>query len=162
MRSDMFKVIVERPRWAASHAPSPKLKRTKDQTLKRIGLKRHVFEDARYAKALSENLAPLVRFFRSRTGHPWNDVFSEICESLDMGSTVKVHVRNHIEDVVLTRISVGRLGEWMFEGQVLGCESTYFWKRPFFVDPDDGILRDSAFLAARLPEANRIIAGERA
>ena len=66
MRSDMFKVIVERPRWGASHASSPKLKRTKDRTLKHIGHKRHAFENAPYTKSLNENLAPLVRFLRQR------------------------------------------------------------------------------------------------
>ena len=83
MRSDMFKVIVERPRWGASHASSPKLKRTKDRTLKHIGHKRHAFENAPYTKSLNENLAPLVRFLRSRRGQPWDSVFSEICERLD-------------------------------------------------------------------------------
>lgn len=162
MRSDMFKVIVERPRWGASHASSPKLKRTKDRTLKHIGHKRHAFENAPYTKSLNENLAPLVRFLRSRRGQPWDNVFSEICERLDTGSTVKMHVREHLEDFVLTRISIGRHGEWMFEGEVLGAHGMWFRRREFFVDPDDGILKDYALLAKRLPAANRKSAGGRA
>lgn len=162
MRSDMFKVIVERPRWGASHASSPKLKRTKDYTIKHIGHKRHAIESAPYTKSLNENLAPLVRFLRSRRGQPWDSVFSEICSRLDTGSTVKMHVRQHIEDFVLTRISIGRHGEWLFEGEVLGDGTRRFRRRRFFVDPLDGILKDIALLNDRLPAANRAVMGGRA
>jgi len=162
MRSDMFKVIVERPRWGASHASSPKLKRTKDYTIKNIGHKRHAMESARYTKAFNENLAPLVRFLRSRLGQSWDSIFSEICATLDTGSTVKLHVRQHIEDFVLTRISIGRHGEWLFKGEVLSLEQRWFRQRAFFVDPQDGVLKEAALLAERLPVANRTMKGERA
>jgi hypothetical protein len=154
----MFKVIVERPRWGASHASSPKLKRTKDYTIKQIGLRRHACESAPYTKSLNENLAPLVRFLRSRLGQSWDEVFSEICAHLDTGSRVKMHVRQHIEDFVLTRISIGRHGEWLFEGEVLGV-SHWSMRRKFFVDPDDGLLKDRALLPDRLPSANRALMG---
>ncbi len=162
MRSDMFKVIVERPRWGASHASSPKLKRTKDYTIKNIGHKRHALESTRYTKSFNENLAPLVRFLRSRRGQPWDSVFSEICATLDTGSTVKMHVRQHIEDFVVTRISIGRQGEWLFKGEVLGAEQRWFRQRDFFVDPQDGVLKDTVLLSERLPTANRAMKGGRA
>jgi hypothetical protein len=155
MRDDMFKVIVERPRWGAGRARSPKLKGTYDQDLKQIGLKRHAWVAARYCKSLNENLAPLVRFLRSRRGRRWDDVFSEICAGLDTGSTVKMHVRQHLEDIVLARISIGRNGEWMFEGAVIGHRNTLHRLRLFFVDPRDGILKDRSELSRMLPEANR-------
>jgi len=155
MRADMFKVIVERPRWGAGHARSPKLKRTPDPNIQYIGLKRHAAIAAPYCKSLNENLAPLVRFLRSRRGRSWDSVFSEICATLDTGSTIKMHVRSHIEDYVLTRISVGRCGEWMHEGEVLGREGRWFRRRVFFVDPRDGILKDIKGLAQCLPAANR-------
>ena len=161
MRSDMFKIIVERPRWGASHAASPKLKRTKDYNLKHIGLKRHAYESARYTKSFNENLAPLVRFLRSRLGQPWDSVFSEICQNLDTGSTVKMHVRQHIEDFVLTRISSGRHGEWLFKGEIVGVNARRRG-RYFFVDPEDGMLKDRALLADRLPAANRAWIGGQA
>lgn len=150
MRDDMFKVIVERPRWGASHAASPKLKRTPHADARHIGLKRHVCISAPYTKSLNENLAPLVRYLRRQRGRQWDAVFSEICAKLDTGSTVKMHVREHIEDFVLTRISIGRYGEWMFEGQVLGRQGQWFRRREFFVDPRDGILKDMAVLDAVL------------
>ncbi|BEV09890.1 hypothetical protein ATDW_03860 [Asticcacaulis sp. DW145] len=157
MRTDMFKVIVERPRWGAGHAASPKLKRTKDYTLKTIGHKRHAIESTRYTKGFNENLAPLVRFLRSRCGQRWDDVFSEICAQLDTGSTMKMHVRQHIEDFVLARISIGRYGKWLFEGEILGSNERRYRRRQFFVDPTDGVLREQRFLSECLPVANRIM-----
>ncbi len=50
MRADMFKVIVERPRWGSRGAPSPKLRKDKDPR-KQIGLKRHAGEQASHAGA---------------------------------------------------------------------------------------------------------------
>lgn len=143
MRHDMFKIIVERPRWGASHAASAKLKRS-DPDCKFIGLKRHANREAPYTKSLNENLAPLVRFLRSRRGRRWDDVFSEICARLDTGSTVKMHVRLHLDDIVATRVSIGRRGEWMIEGEVLDSPRRWSRLRQFFVDPRDGILKDSA------------------
>ena len=159
MRSDMFKIIVERPRLGVRHALSPKLKRTRDYTLKHIGLKRHAIESGWYGKCFNENLSPLVRFLRTRIGRRWDDVFSEICAQLDTGSTVKMHLRQHIDDFVLRRISIGRHGEWLCEDEVLGrSDIIYKWRR-LFVDPEDGILKDTAALADRLPAANRATKG---
>ncbi len=155
MRADMFKVIVERPRWGSRHAQSPKLKWDSSRGLRQIGLKRHALVSAPYSKRLNENLAPLVRFLRSRRGRRWDDVFSEICAGIDTGSTVKMHIRQHLEDFVLSRISIGRCGEWMFEGMVIEISHHRFRRRDFFVDPRDGILRDCGELPRMLPEANR-------
>lgn len=161
MRADMFKIIIERPRWGSGAATSPKLKRTRDYTLKRIGLKRHAQESTRHTKEFSDNLRPLVRLLRRRVGRPWNKVFSEICSRLDTGSTIKMHVRQHIDDFVLTRISIGRHGEWICEGRVLRSPQ-WCRHRPFFVDPRDGILKAEAALAKCLPAANRMAKGGRA
>lgn len=145
MRADMFKVIINRPRWGSNFAPSPKLARKLTADYKHIGMKRHALLATPYTKHLNENLAPLTRFLRSKRGRHWDDVFSEICAQLDTGSTVKMHVRLHLEDLVATRISIGRQGEWMFEGKVLNKPDGLFWPRwHFFVDPRDGILKDYA------------------
>lgn len=141
MRADMFKVIVERPRWGAGHAPAVKLKRDKAPH-QRIGLRRHAKEQAAYTKGLNENLAPLVRFLRSRVGCRWDDVFSEICATLDTGSTVKMHVRQHLGDFVLHRIAYGRRGELLNDGHVLRPDRRNCAWPEFYVDPDDGLLKD--------------------
>ena len=150
MRADMFKVIVERPRWGASHAPPVKLRLDKNRDRKFVGHKRHASEVAAYTKSLNENLAPLRRFLQRQRGRRWNDVFSEICSGLDTGSTVKMHVREHIEDYVMIHISIDRNGGW------LGCGR---WKQPmppswhwpeFYVDPHDGILKETRLLCQKL------------
>ena len=73
-----------------------------------------------------------------------------------------MHVRQHIEDFVLTRISIGRSGEWLFKGELLGAQGRWFRQREFFVDPVDGVLKDHALLIARLPAANLALMGGRA
>jgi hypothetical protein len=150
MRADMFKVIVERPRWGASHAPPVKLKKDRDQDRKFVGLKRHVRECADYSKSLNENLAPLIRYLRKQRGRPWDEVFSEICAGLDTASTVKMHVRMHLHDFVLIGISTGRDGELLHRGRVLRPEQGNYRWYEFYVDPVDGILKDRvAFWQAR-------------
>jgi hypothetical protein len=152
MRSDMFKVLVERPRWGRSRATAVKLNTDPDRDRKHIGLKRHVAERARCSKALNENLQPLVRYLRSQRGRRWDDVFSEICAGLDTGSTVKMHVRQHIDDYVLSRISVGRDGAWMADGRRLDRPHPFARRHLFWVDPADGVLKDGALLQAKLKE----------
>jgi len=144
MRADMFKVIVERPRWGAGHAPPVKLKKDKNPH-KHIGLKRHAWEQAAYVKGLNENLAPLVRFIQRRVGQRWDDVFSEICARLDTGSTVKMHVREHLRDFVLVGISHGRHGELLQEGRELRPDRRNCRWPEFYVDPEDGVLKDRAW-----------------
>jgi hypothetical protein len=147
MRADMFKVIVERPRWDRAWSDSPRLKRSDDY--KTIGLKRHAAVAGQGGKGFNENLAPLIRLLRCRRGRRWDDVFSEICAQLDTGSMVKMHVRMHLEDFVMTDLSRGRYGEWMRQGRVVTLDYLR-WRRHFFVDPDDGVLKDIAVLRRRL------------
>ena len=142
MRDDMFKVIVERPRWGASHAPTVKISRDRDGDRKFIGLKRYALQHAAYTKSLNENLAPLIRYIGRQVGRRWDDVFSEICSGLDTGSTVKMHVRAHLRDVVLMGISRGRHGELLHEGHVLRADRRNCRGEEFYVDPDDGILKN--------------------
>ncbi len=66
MRDDMFKVIVERPRWGSRWIESPKLDRDKYHDRGSIGLRRHAKEQKCPHKGFNENLAPLARFLRSR------------------------------------------------------------------------------------------------
>ncbi|MES2054522.1 MAG: hypothetical protein V4564_01165 [Pseudomonadota bacterium] len=141
MRADMFKVIVERPRWGASHALPVKLKKDRDPH-KSIGLKRHALEQAPYVKELNENLAPLRRFIQKRVGRRWDDVFSEICAGLDTGSTVKMHVRQHLRDFVVFGISRGRRGELLCDGRELLPDRRNCRGLEYYADPDDGILKD--------------------
>lgn len=66
-----------------------------------------------------------------------------------------MHVRQHIENFVLTRISTGRGGEWMFEGNVLSRGGPMFYRREMFVDPRDGLLKDMSVLDKLLAKGSK-------
>jgi hypothetical protein len=144
MRDDMFKVIVERPRWGSRWIESAKLDRNRDRDGGFVGLQRYAQEQTRMNKGFSDNLAPLARFLRARCGRRWDDVYAEICASLDTGSTVKMHVRQHLDDLVNRRISYGRHGELLNDGHLLERHSRRSVRDDLYVDPDDGILKDAA------------------
>lgn len=150
MRADMFKVIVERPRWASRHAPAVKLKKDKNFDRKFVGHKRHALEVAPYTKSLNENLAPLKRYLQKQRGRRWDDVFSEICEHLDTNSTVKMHVREHIEDFIVARISVDRNGNWLGQRKWGGAQLIDQWWPELYVDPFDGIIKETSLLRKKL------------
>ena len=150
MRADMFKIIVERPRWGAGHAPSVKLKRDKNVDRKFVGHKRHALEEAAYVKSLSENLAPLRRYLQKQRGRRWDDVFSEICQRLDTASTVKMHVRDHIADLIIVQISVDHDGKWLGQHRWHGASEPNRWWPDLYVDPFDGIIKETRSLCAQI------------
>jgi len=144
MRSDMFKVIVERPRGGGGGcSDEPKGYRRR---LARIAPDElPVFESsARYrrygssAKRLNENLAPLRRYLRKQVGRPWNKVHSEICEHLSLDSAVKSHVLDHVRlEVITDVVLVGKVPHhgphsWFRAGPIVNS---------LYVDPNSGLLR---------------------
>jgi hypothetical protein len=99
MRADMFEVIIERPRggagWLKEGNRIDRIRRRLDEA--------PIFEPMLRGwgtKHLNENLAPLVRFLRSRRGKPWNKVYSEMCERLRPTSAVQKHVLDHVRMMV--------------------------------------------------------------
>ncbi len=151
MREDMFKVIVERPRGGRSWARPYKLRHDKDLGRKHAGLKRSVLEQHGNTKYLNENLAPLRRYLHKQKGRKWDDVFSDICARLDTGSTVKMHVREHIEDFVMLRISFDTDGQWLGVNHRWHQPTTVDqWWPDLYVDPHDGILKETANLRKKL------------
>src|SRR5436190_1361811 len=99
MREDMAKVIVERPRLGGGASfPRPRWRGDEMENLPRCqGMKRAWAADS---KSLNENLAPLRRFLESNVGRPWNKVFSEICQQMNMNSAVQLHIWQHVEQYV--------------------------------------------------------------
>src|SRR4051794_39530831 len=99
MRGDMFKVIVDRPRF---YAPGGKTRgrpmRDMDALPSREGMRRRY--KTHEQKLLNDHLAPLRRYLMKQVGRPWNKVFSEICEPLRLDSTMHRHLREHVEDFV--------------------------------------------------------------
>src|SRR5262245_20037141 len=99
MRSDMQKIIVERPRLGSSR---PNRKNGGRLLAGQIGSALAAPEDydsgparassRRHEKWLNENLQPLYRYLRGQIGRPWDKVYSEIRRNLDTRSALGLHV----------------------------------------------------------------------
>ena len=109
MRSDMHKVIVERPRRGGGVGTRPGRRRDYDDLPVREGMRRrHVLAGSE--KALNEHLAPLERYLRKQVGRPWNAVYRDICARIRPDSAVQLHVRQHIRDYVEFDVEPGSRG----------------------------------------------------
>lgn len=137
MRSDMSKVIVERPR-RGGKAWRVGRKIDLEDLPQKQGMRRPYVEQYQN-KELNENLAPLRRFLESKVGMPWADVYSEISANLKNTSAVQQHVRDHLDDFVQTKIGYDKRGilrdKW---GRKVDAE--HAGRRDMYVDPATGIL----------------------
>ena len=150
MREDMFKVIVERPRWGSRHGVRSKLRYDKVPDRKHATGRRMVLESEGWTKCLNENLAPLKRYLNKQVGRPWNKVYSEICEHLDTGSTVKQHVRDHLTDFILVDVTVARDGSFRASNHWGAPTAPDQWWAKLYVDPKDGLIKRTDKLCRKL------------
>jgi len=136
MRTDMFKVIVERPRKHKHGDIEAARRRDAFDGPMQLGMR------AGYGyRALNENLSPLRRYLRSQVGRPWDKVFGEICAHIDRRSTVQQHSHQHIEDFIA--VQVKRDNGRLFNLRELGSR---FWpdkglRQELYVDPRSGLIR---------------------
>jgi len=143
MRSDMHKVIVERPRLLRARWKNQKtaLRLTHQQSAQAAdaaedydsGPRRA--SSRRHEKGLNENLAPLRRYLMRQVGRPWDKVYGEIRKTIDTRSAIGLHVLQHLEDYVATDALIK-------DGVV--CE--FAWSGPapvrgLYVHPKTGLLR---------------------
>jgi hypothetical protein len=159
MRSDMSKVIVERPRrrfplkngsaYPRGHLENQWAPELEDAP--RMEAMGALYGD----KRLNENLQPLVRFLRAHVGRPWNKVHSEIAERISGRSAVQKHVLDHLRHYVSEHVVVEGKTAFVLEGwhrrRPLLSYGTAF---RFYVDPRSGQLR-LAPLAPRKPSPPR-------
>jgi hypothetical protein len=150
MRSDMAKVIVERPRHGSSERGRPHKGYRRQR--QRLGLD-HVRQEGMkrpyggLTKSLNEHLGPLNRYLNSQVGRPWNQVFSEICAHVRRDSAVQDHVRDHVADFVTTNVVLidgvachgggGRFGGRTYGLPLRGGHT----HQQFYVCPLTGLLR---------------------
>jgi hypothetical protein len=103
MRSDMDKVIVERPRLGRSGSNKAKGSRKRlqkgwpDNLPRQEGIKRR---SRGGTKTFNEHLGPLRRFLASNVGRPWDKVFSEMRAHININSVVQAHILTHVFDYV--------------------------------------------------------------
>ena len=141
MRSDMHKVITERPRAGRSWAtqfPRPML--PFDEQPKFQGIKR----PHRNRKYFSDLLGPLKRWLQAQVGRRWNDVYSEACAVIKPDSVVRAHIKTHLLDFVERQTLMKNGGVWCFakwgvDGEVPVATTAGPWKR-FYVHPESGLL----------------------
>jgi hypothetical protein len=116
MRSDMAKVVTERPRRGHGN-PSKKWGRrlgkseydAEDHGPTRAPLARH-HQYGSNAKDFSDLLGPLRRYLRKQVGRPWNKVWSEITRTLDNRSLSGQHIFDHIRWEVAQHTFLGAEG----------------------------------------------------
>jgi hypothetical protein len=106
MRSDMAKVIVERPRFGSRYKYRKKGQSSK---WKWTGSGSEVCRESIYrlrgqTRSLNEHLSPLRRYLHKQVGRPWNDIFHDICKHIRLDSAVQKHVRDHLAEFVQTRV----------------------------------------------------------
>jgi hypothetical protein len=98
MRSDMFEVIIERPR--VDRGRRNRKGRRSEPLRQHEAPTWEPVSRGRGSKSLNENLAPLRRFLQSRVGRPWDAVRSEICQLITPRSAVQMHVLVHVKQMV--------------------------------------------------------------
>ena len=149
MREDMFKVIVERPRQSWGKPLKTKIRYVKDGRHRITG--RRIACEHGDQKWLNENLAPLKRYLFKQRGRKWDDVFSEICARLDTGSTVKMHVREHIDDFIIRKIRIDSDGSFLSVGDwSQNLVKPDQWRADLYVCPYDGCIKETKVLCQSL------------
>ena len=146
MRPDMFELLLERPRAYRG------CRSRKAPPYPRGSLRPRSLEDAPLTEAmgfayrdrfLNENLSPLERWLERQVGRPWRLVYSEVSEHLSPKNAVKKHVRDHLRDFVMTRVTD-------VDGVLYGTGRSgfrpllsYYGSRPvLYVCPRTGLLRE--------------------
>jgi hypothetical protein len=109
MRSDMDKVIVERPRIGSRFRSRKKGYR---KYLTSIALEELPSNEPMLGRwkgrqrELNEHLGPMRRFLRSNVGRPWNKVHQDLCEHISFDNAVQAHVLLHLRAFVSLHVVV--------------------------------------------------------
>jgi hypothetical protein len=142
MRTDMHKVVVERPRWNPGPGKHGRRANLPDELLPKFeGIKRPHAQ----RKELTDLLGPLERWLRSQVGRAWNDVYSDACAVIKADSVIRAHVKTHLLQFVERHT-------FMFQGSVCVLDtgrgsirpvtSNRFGPSAFYVHPESGSLQE--------------------
>jgi len=154
MRKDMSKVVTERPReghYLASRKTRLRIRRYDpekvydDLPLRVSGSRNKHLVNARKqtrsrydeVKHFSDLIGPLQRFLRSNVGRPWDDVYSEMKQSLDSRKVTGQHIFDHVEWEVELHPLVGEDGK-IYESYPHYRERALL--QGLYVDPRTGLL----------------------
>lgn len=142
MRSDMAKVIVERPRYGSCMPSKKKGYRRAWQRTSIDDLPKHEPMLGRWhgmQRRLNENLGPMRRFLRSCVGRPWNKVHQELCEHVSFDNAVQKHVLAHVFQYVSQHVVLR--GEDVFERRQWGVHELRLRPGEMYICPKSGLLK---------------------
>jgi hypothetical protein len=112
-------------------------------------LRPYLIKIRKRTKCLSDHLGPIRRFLRSKTGQPWDSVYSELCQRLDTSTIAGQHVLHHVFCYVEQHVEI--IDEIAYRKP---CRDLR-WDRldtrygeQFYIHPETGIL----CLAQRMPK----------
>ena len=97
MRTDMHKVVVERPRWNPGPGKNGRRANLPDELLPKFeGIKRPHSR----RKGLTDLLGPLRRWLHAQLGRPWNEVYSAAAAVIKPDSSIRAHIKTHLLEFV--------------------------------------------------------------
>ncbi len=141
MRTDMHKVVVERPRRNPGPGKQGRRANLPDELLPKFeGIKRpHVSR-----KRLTDLLGPLRRWLHAQLGRPWNDVYSEACAVIKPDSVIRAHIKTHLLEFVErhTFVHEGKVCVIAphYGGGITPVAETRYRRSSFFVHPETRLL----------------------
>jgi hypothetical protein len=143
MRSDMHKVVVERPRWNPGPGKNVRRASLPDELLPKFeGIKRpHTRR-----KSFTDLLGPLERWLRSQVGRPWNDVYSEACAVIKPDSVIRAHIKTHLLEFVERNTFMKESRVWCYHhvwwsgANEIPMDELSGRRQQFYVHPETGLL----------------------
>ncbi|MFP4300354.1 MAG: hypothetical protein ACLFT0_21305, partial [Spirulinaceae cyanobacterium] len=137
------KIIIERPRYG-SHDKAKKVQGYRKRLYKITQeaqedgyLQPYLFKPQK-TRILSDNLAPLYRWLRSKVGQPWDNVYSQLCQQLETNSVIGQHILHHLWDIVKRHVEIRNNDIYAKHKSKYPLIS--YGNRPlFYVHPETGI-----------------------
>jgi hypothetical protein len=136
----MKKVLCESPRTHSAdgyHDVRQKENRGDLEDLPYFQGMRRPYQD--YTKDFTDHITPLIRYMWSCVGRPYDEVWSEICQTVPNGNLMDQHLLGHARDEI--EINTYMVGDEVF------CHGTSRYgsirSKGLYVDPRDGIIRSS-------------------
>jgi hypothetical protein len=152
-RSDMHKIVVERERGGSTEKNRKWGKRLPYAPDSDYNEEIQFASSARRrqygwsCKWLSDVLRPLQGYLRKNLGRPWDKVYGELRQGLDVRKVTGMHIFDHVKGMVATECYVdadGTVREVIKDREVTG----------FFVHPKSGLLRCVASPSRRQRKKN--------
>ena len=159
MRSDMKKVVVERPRWGSrlrNQKFGARLQYIPDHDYDEQPKKARGFESFHngWGKSFTDVLGPLERFLRSNLNRPWDKIYSELSSGLDKRKTTGQHIFDHVKHMVETNCYVGD------DGKLYSIHYGEQEVRGFYVHPRTRLLRETKHETTRQRRREELLARE--